>query len=310
MSLTRGDLPRWGGICSLRIPGRSIAAPGGAGTSLILCCGLFVRVRAYVLAALLAGAALGVACPAHAQPEPPPHIMEAAEAGGVAVWIDGAYHDRGSTIAVYGYSTQDPVTILVLNPDDNLADVHQMDTAGPFLLELDTAGPYWKMDGWYRLTAKAGPGSEPFSLVVGVGVGCSPGSIPVDAGDDGVHCMVSEGASAAVLDVPAKTLRLYAHEGGATLQIPRYLLDSRAGEGDMPFVVMRGDSSASYRELASDADFRTISVEEGGSVSISGTHVIPEFGAAMLVAAAAAGAGAYMSRFGRLAGIRTRLGPA
>lgn len=294
------------GVCGLRIPGHSAAAPGGAGTPLIPCCGLFVRVRAYVLAALLAGAALGVACPAHAQPEPPPHIMEAAEAGGVAVWIDGAYHDRGSAVMVYGYSTQDPVTILVLNPDDNLADVHQMDAAGPFLLELDTAGPYWKMDGWYRLTAKAGPGSEPFSLVVGVGVGCAPGSIPVDAGDDGVHCMVSEGASAAVLDTPAKTLRLYVHEGGATLQISRYLLDSRAGEGDLPFVVMRGDSPASYEEMAADADSRTIAVEEGGIVSISGTHVIPEFGAAMLVAAAAAGAGAYMSR--HLGVFRTRLG--
>ena len=263
--------------------------------------------RVHVLAALLAGAALGVACPAHAQPEPPPYIMEAAEAGGVAIWIDGSYHDRGSEIAVYGYSTQEPVTVLILNPDDNLADVHQLDTAGPFLLELDTAGPYWKMDGWYRLTAKAGPGSEPFSLVVGVGVGCIPGSIPVDAGADGVHCMVSEGASAAVLDAPAKTLRLYAHEGGATLQIPRYLLDSRAGEEDLPFVVMRGDSPASYSELAANADFRTISVEGGGGVSVSGTHAIPEFGAAMLVAAAAAGAGAYMSRSGRLAGIRTRL---
>ena len=263
-----------------------------------------------MLAALISGIALGMACPAYAQPEPPPYIMEAAEAGGVAVWIDGTYNDRGSAITVYGYSTQDPVTILILNPDDNLADVHQLDTAGPFSLKLDTSGPYWKMDGWYRLTAKTGPGSEPFSLVVGVGVGCAPDSIPVDAGADGVHCMVSEGASAAVLDAPAKTLRLHAHEEGATLQIPRYLLDSRAGEGDLPFVVMRGDSPASYGELAADADFRTIVVEGGGSVSISGTHAIPEFGAAMLVAAAAAGAAAYMSRSGRLGDVRTRLGSA
>lgn len=247
--------------------------------------------------ALITGVVLSVAIQAHGQ-EPPQHIEYVSD--GVSIWTDAVNYDRGSVIVVHGHSTQGPVTILVLNPNGNLADVHQFDTDGPFSLELDTSGPYWKLDGWYRLTAKAGPGSEYVSLVFGVGTGCAPGSIPVDAGDEGIHCMVSDGASSAVLDVDSKTMTLNIQEGGATLQIPRHLLDSRIGDEDSAFVTIQEDQPVPHIEISADQDFRTIVIETKGSIAILGTHAIPEFGAVILVAAAAGGAAAYVSRYGRI----------
>ena len=255
---------------------------------------------------LLAVLAAGIvwAGAAYAQTDMPPYVLDAVEAGGTAVWTDQTTYERGSSVTVHGYGADGPITILVLNPNGNLADVHQLDGSGQFSLELDTDGPYWKTDGWYRLTARAGPDSEPFSLVVGVGAGCPPDSIPVDAGAEGVHCVVSEGLAAAALDVPDHAMRLYVPGDGATIQIPRYLLDSRAGDADSPFVVLRDGEPAPHVEVGADERSRTIVVEEGGTVSVYGTHVIPEFPAVMLAAAGAALAAVCLSRYGMMPGLK------
>ena len=204
--------------------------------------------------------------------------------GGVVVWTDHISYDRDSPIVVYGYGSSSPITLLVLNPSGNMADVHQLDTEGPFEVTLDTNGPYWKLDGWYRMTARAGPDSEPFSLVIGVGVGCGDREIPVDAGEDGIHCIRAESVSAATLDGSGRIMHMYVHEGGATIQIPRYLLDARTAEGDLEFVVVGEDGPVSYMDVSSDEASRTIAIQGTGSVYVSGTHAIPEFASVMLVA--------------------------
>ena len=247
---------------------------------------------------LLAVLAAGIvwAGGAHAQADMPPYV----DTDGTAVWTDRTSYERGELVTVHGYGADGPITILVLNPNGNLADVHQLDTGGQFSLEMDTGGPYWKTDGWYRLTARAGPDSDSFSLVVGVGTGCPPDAIPVDAGAEGVHCMAAEGVSTAVLDVPGNVLRLYVHGDGATVHIPRYLLDSRAGDADSPFVVTRDGEAAPFEEVYADEHSRTLVLEGAGSVSVHGTHAIPEFPVVMLVAAGAVLAVVCMSRYGIL----------
>lgn len=253
---------------------------------------------AYMWVCLLAVLAAGIvwAGAAHAQTDMPLYVG----ADDTAVWTDHTSYERGALVTVHGYGAGSPITILVVNPNGNLADVHQLDVEGPFSLELDTGGPYWKTDGWYRLTARAGPDSGSFSLVVGVGTGCPPDAVPVDAGAEGVHCMAAEGVATAVLDVPGNALRLYVHGDGATANIPRYLLDSRAGDADSPFVVTRGGEAAPFEEVYADEHSRTITVEGPGSVSVYGTHAIPEFPVVMLVAAGAVLAAVCMSRYGVL----------
>ena len=250
--------------------------------------------RRLVILAALGAALISVTSAAHAQSETPPHVAGAP--GGVAVWTASPYVERGTTIAVHGYGETAPITILVLNPSGNLADVIQLDAAGPFSIDLHAGGAYWKPDGWYRLTAKAGSDSEPFPLVLGVGVRCDTGAIPVDAGPEGVHCMMSEGVAAATLDAASRTMAVYVSEGGATMQIPRYMLDSRTGEADADFGVVRADAPIPYEELASDADFRTITIPSEGWAEVSGTHAVPEFAIAVVALAAAAGAAMILPR--------------
>lgn len=234
----------------------------------------------------------------YGQSEMPPYLEDAP--GGVAVWTATQYVERGTTITIHGYGTTGPVTMLVLNPNDNLADVIQLEDGGHFSVDLDTGGDYWKLDGWYRLTAKAGPESETFPLVLGVGVQCDDGFIPVDAGSEGVHCMMAKGVLAATLDPPSRMMYLYVAEGGATLDIPRYMLDSKSGEADSAFGIIRGNKTISYEEVAVYDDSRIIMIHDAGWVSISGTHAIPEFGMVVVSLAAAGTAIALPRLAGRI----------
>ena len=135
-------------------------------------------------------------------------------------------------------------------------------------------------------------------MVVGVGTGCPSDAVPVDADSEGVHCMIAEGVSTAVLDVPGNALRLYVHGDGATISIPRYLLDSRAGDADSPFVATRDGEAAPFEEVDADEQSRTLVLEDAGAISIHGTHAIPEFPVVMLVAAGAVLTAVCMSRYG------------
>ncbi len=76
--------------------------------------------------------------------------------------------------------------------------------------------------------------------------------------------------------------------GTVTLDIPRYILDSKSPTGgDSSFVVMANGKMIEYEELESDSDSRQIKLDYqiGDKVSfeIVGTHIIPEFGSIALL---------------------------
>ena len=74
--------------------------------------------------------------------------------------------------------------------------------------------------------------------------------------------------------------------GQVVVSIPRDILDSKDEDKDRPFVVYQQDVVLAHQEMSNDTT-RVIQFEHpGGSVTVLGTHVIPEFGAAMLVMAA------------------------
>ena len=250
----------------------------------------------------------------------PPDLATTATEGGIAIWTDGTSFEHGAVVSVLGYceNSDGPVTIIVLNPAGNIAAVRQVELAAnrTFETSISTTGTYWKQGGWYTVTARAGPGSEQHSIRVGLGSAgmCGEGQLPVDAGSEGVHCIAAsvDGRSqtggsrialeAAVLDTSTKTLtvRLSGEDPGRiTLDVPRDLLDSRDADGaDMPFVVTAGDRMIPFEEADSNPEYRRIVVEDPadqGYISVSGTHVIPEFGVAFAVLAVAV-AGALAAR--------------
>ena len=238
----------------------------------------------------------------------PPERADAVMDGGVVAWTDGMYFTDDSVVTIRGYSgsPESPVTIVVLNPAGNIAAVSQVESAGDgaFEASVSTAGFYWKQEGWYVITARAGPNSEPYTIHIGLGDAgrCGTGQIPVDAGAEGVHCMEVSGrdgiaAETAVLNVKTKTLTVRVSgdgPGSITLDVPRHLLDSRDGDGtDTPFVVTAGDQPVMSSETDRDEDRRRVVVEYPDTyeaISIRGTHVIPEFGAvAAILAVSVAG---------------------
>lgn len=239
----------------------------------------------------------------------PPERADAVMDGGVVAWTDSVYFAVDSVVTIHGYSEspENQVTIVVLNPAGNIAAVSQVESAddGTFEASVSTAGFYWKQEGWYAITARAGPNSEPYTVHIGLGDAgrCGTGQIPVDAGAEGVHCMGAVSgrdgiaAEAAVLNVKTRTLAVRVSgdgPGSITFDVPRHLLDSRDGDGaDTPFVVTAGDQPVMFSETDPDEDHRRVVAEYPGTygfISIRGTHVIPEFGAvAAILAVSVAG---------------------
>ena len=236
------------------------------------------RMALWVVAAAAASSALVV--PAAAQ-------SQTAGEGGIIIWTEGFYQDRQSSVIVWGHTTgQGPVTVLALNPDGNIAAVGQTEPHGDgtFSVQLSIVGPYWRHDGVYSVTARAGEQTVPYTIHVGVGdAGCGHGT-HLDAGPDGVYCIASENVEEIRLDRDGKSVKIIG-SGQVMVEIPRSVLDARGDAGDIPFIVYRGDETIPHSEDAL-ADARIIRMEHpGGAVTVAGTHVIPEFGAVMLALA-------------------------
>lgn len=207
-------------------------------------------------------------------------------AEGIEIWTDGFYHDRQTTITVWGHTTHmAPVTILVLNPAGNIVAVDQTETRdGMFSIDLYISGPYWRHDGVYTITARAGTNTTPYATHIGVGETDCDGTY-LDAGNDGLYCIMTDNVSELYIDKQNSTMEIHG-EGQVMIQIPRGILDSKDGDMDKPFVVYYQDGMLHHEE-ASDGMMRMIQFEHpGGIVTILGTHAIPEFGTILLVMAA------------------------
>ncbi len=232
--------------------------------------------------------------------ECPDGMQDIGTSNGVAIWTDDTKFDPDSVIFINGYTqnTGNEVTILVLNPMGNIAAVEQVypDQEGMFRTNMQASGPYWKTEGTYTITARAGPDSTPHTIRVLIGQ-CGNGFVTLDAGVHGSHCMqVTQSGGA----VPISA-QLHEHtiimtvdgtdDGILTVQIPRYLLDSKNGDFDAPFAVTdNNDVMVPFQETQEDTQMRTIRITyppaEYGEVRITGTHAIPEFDAIILVLAA------------------------
>ena len=233
----------------------------------------------------------------------PARAAESARDNGIAVWTDKFSYDKNTIATIQGYSdTNEPITVVILNPMGNVAAVNQdMPTeSGFFEITVSLSGPYWEQEGHYSVMARAGPDSTPHIIHIGLGgIGCDNTEIAVDAGAQGVHCIAYDQkgdleVGIAALNIHTNALTVVTSgvgQGSLELQIPRYLLDSQTGETDAAFVVIGADGDMiDYNETV-EQEHRTITIEYPpaayGTIEIRGTEAIPEFGAAMAAMAAA-----------------------
>ncbi len=81
--------------------------------------------------------------------------------------------DRSTTISISGETNRSDhdITIKVIAPNGNIVSVDQLspDANGNFMTEIKTAGPLWKQDGVYTITAQQG-GSSIYKLSLQVGI--------------------------------------------------------------------------------------------------------------------------------------------
>ena len=230
----------------------------------------------------------------------PESTYEAAVLGGVSIWTNVYEYDPNSIITIHGYAhnTQHDITLMALSPDGNVAAVRQVnpDTDGMFYTTISTSGPYWKTQGMYTITARAGPDSQPYTVRVLVGQ-CGDNMIRVETTMHGDHCMAAHTTNSARIQhasIKDNSLTLDVQGFGPstlTLEMPRYLLDARYDNTIIPYTITSNDDRiVPFRETYSDDTTRIISVEyppaEYGTLIISGTHTVPEFGLAIIVLAA------------------------
>ena len=219
----------------------------------------------------------------------------------IVIWTPDTTYDHQSQIVVNGhvnnFDPNQPVIINVINPIGNLVHIDQImvDDSGDFQTVLNTASPLWTQNGDYIIYAKNGSESRIFKTQVtilsevGFKESCMGSEIPVSASNGGLYCIghsMLKGATGfeGTLDTQSKTLTINVrgtHVDFVTLDIPRYILDSKTDSFDSDFVVLLNGEVANFNENPTSDDKRSLTImfPPGDSeIKILGTSVIPEFG--------------------------------
>lgn len=216
----------------------------------------------------------------------------------ITVKIDKDRYSRGDIMIVSGevksVVANMPLTIQILDPDNNLVHVEQILVAadGRFSMPIKIEGPLWRMPGEYSLVVQYGfkhisavthfqfeQASAPLAGVFNVKDLSSGQNFDLNYTITGgqVNSMVINPSDISLVVQIDST-----NSGMIHLQIPRLLLDSKKpGNADESFLVfVNDDEITSFHEGASDYGYRylDIPIVNGDSkIEIIGTTVIPEF---------------------------------
>ena len=216
----------------------------------------------------------------------------------ITVKIDKERYNRGDIMIVSGevksVVANIPLTIQILDPDNNLVHVEQILVAadGRFSMPIQIQGPLWKMPGQYSLVVQYGfkhisavanfqfeQASVPLAGVFNVKDLSSGQNFDLNYTITGgqVKSMTIDPADISIVVQIDST-----NSGMIHLQIPRLLLDSKKpGNADESFLVFANDDEiTSFHEGTSDYGYRYLDIPiiNGDSkIEIIGTTVIPEF---------------------------------
>jgi len=216
----------------------------------------------------------------------------------IEVKIDKDRYNRGDIMIISGAVKSVvagmPLTIQILDPDNNLVHIEQISVAmdGRFSLSVKVDGPVWSIPGQYSLVAQYG--FKHVSAIVSFQF--EQADVPT-AGVFNVKDMSSgqnfdlnytiSGGQVKSIVIDPHDISLVVQidsitSGMVHLQVPRLLLDAKKpSNADESFLVLVDDNEiTSFHEEASDYGYRylDIPIVNGDSkIEIIGTNVIPEF---------------------------------
>ena len=210
-------------------------------------------------------------------------------------------YEEGDTIVVSGNVTSiisgTPITLQIFR-EGNLVDIAQVEIAqdGNYAHTFIAKGPLWQKDGKYIVRAFYGTstietGFEFYSKQTLIE---TTDIFEVDAGSYGTFDIdyTVRGATVKEMIVDSEIFALIViletdDDGAITLELPRESIDATIMDGqDDDFIILIDGIEVPYREISTNADSRTITIEfeEGDSdIEIIGTFVIPEFGSIVMI---------------------------
>ena len=227
----------------------------------------------------------------------------------ITVWTDSKVYDHHSIIKVNGYlkpqNTVSPILAVVTNPTGNVVTIQQFTSEGDgnFSFELNTQSPLWTQNGDYILKVQSGVDTRQFKTkftlvpsLSGVLNNCKFNEISTNANNGRIYCIpfkiitgtVSSTKGTLNSDTKTFSFDMQGHDiSSITLQIPRYVLDSKSSDADSVFTVMSNGKMIQPKELDGDSISRNIQLDFPATskvtVEIIGTHAIPEFGSITLL---------------------------
>ncbi len=216
----------------------------------------------------------------------------------ITMKIDKSRYDRGDIMIVSGAVKSVvgniPLTLQILDPDNNLVHIEQILVAadGRFSLPIRIDGPMWRMPGDYTLVVQYG-----FKHVSAIAhfqfeqastsIASSFNVKDLSSGQnfDLNYTITGGQVKSMVIDPSDISLVVQidsANSGMLHLQVPRLLLDAKKpGNADESFLVFVDDNEiTSFHEGTSDYGYRylDIPITNGDSkIEIIGTVVVPEF---------------------------------
>jgi len=177
-------------------------------------------------------------------------------------------------------------------------DIAQVEVAqdGKYTSTFKAQGPLWTKDGKYIITALYGKEKIETSFEFFTKGACeettdSFDAIVEDGGTFDVDYTV-RGATVKEMIVDPQTFALIViletdDNGCIILKLPRESIDAKkADDQDDKFIILIDGIEVPYREISTNTDSRTITIEfeEGDSdIEIIGTFVVPEFGSIVMI---------------------------
>lgn len=210
-------------------------------------------------------------------------------------------YEEGERIVVSGNVTAiivgTPVTLQIFQ-EGNLVDIAQVDVAqdGNYAHTFIAEGPLWKKDGNYIVRAFYGTSTieTSFDFFSKQTLVETTDTFEVDAGSHGTFDVDYTVRGAIVKDMVVDS-NIFAliviletdDDGVITLELPRESIDAKISEiQDDTFIILIDGQEVPYREISTDSEARTITIEfeEGDSdIEIIGTFVVPEFGSIVMI---------------------------
>ena len=210
-------------------------------------------------------------------------------------------YEEGETIVISGNVTAiiagTPITLQIFH-EGNLIDIAQVEVAqdGNYAHTFIGKGPLWQKDGDYIVRAFYSTSTieTSFEFYSKQTVVDTTDSFEVDAGSFGTFDVDYTVRGAIVKDmvVDSEIFALIViletdDDGSITLELPRDSIDAKKSNSlDDTFIILIDGVEVPYKEVTTDSDARTITIEfeEGDSdIEIIGTFVIPEFGSIVMM---------------------------